>query len=45
MFVPVVQLMVPVWQRLVGVQACPHPSLSQKPFTQKTLVPHSVPFG
>jgi hypothetical protein len=43
--VPVVQLIVPVWQELLGVQARPHPSLSQAPLMQTTLVPHGVPFG
>jgi hypothetical protein len=43
--IPVVQLMVPVWQTLLGAQERPQPSLSQRPFMQTTLVPHAVPFG
>ena len=42
---PVVQVSVPVWQGLVGVQAPPAVHATQLPLLQTRLVPHAVPFA
>jgi hypothetical protein len=42
---PVVQVSVPVWQGLAGVQAPPAVHATHAPVLHTRLVPHTVPFG
>jgi hypothetical protein len=43
--VPVTQLILPVWQGLLGVHALSWHSLSQVPFRHAARKPQAVPFG